>query len=256
MKLADELKGRDSAIAHCPARTTCPLSAVCGVETREGQPALFPTVSEVEQGQLVWTDVRHEQRALIIRSGVFSCLSNPDQREELPFSLFSRGDSFGFAELYLPNRMADMYYARALTAGQVCSFASKPLRRHLEDLPTPQREKILSCLLVNTTSAMFAQVEMLSKTRIADRIAILLARLDRLVERGGCSADELRLTHADIAKLIAADRVSVTRALRKMEQDDQVLLGYRSIAPKDALALDGPKFDYCRNFFKPEDKGQ
>lgn len=255
MKLADELKGRNSAIAHCPVRSICPIGALCGVETREGQPALFPTITEVNQGQLVWTDVRHEQRAMVIRSGVFSCLSNPEQREELVFSLFSCGDSFGFAELYLPGKMADMYYARALTSGQICSFASKPLRRHLEELPTPQREKILSCLLVNSTSAMFAQVEMLAKTRITDRISILLARLNELVAREGRSMDELHLSHADIAGLIAADRVSVTRALRKMEEDDQVLLGYRSVAPKGALPIDDPKFDYCRNFYSPEDKG-
>lgn len=256
MRLTDELKGRDSAIAHCPVRTTCPLGALCGVETCGGQPALFPTVDEVDQGQLLWTDVRHEKRALVIRSGVFSCLSNPEQREELAFSLFACGDSFGFAELYVPGKMADAYYARALTSGQVCSFASKPLRRHLEELPTPQREKILSCLLVNTTSAMYAQVEMLSKTRIADRIAILLARLGELLAREGRTLDEMRLTHADIAGLIAADRVSVTRALRKMEEDGQVLLGYRSIAPQGTPSADDPAFDYCRNFYSPEDAGR
>lgn len=253
MKLADELRGRDSAIVHCPARGTCPVGAICGVETCEGQPPLFPTITEVNQGELVWTDVRHEQRALIIRDGVFSCLSNPEQREELTFSLFSRGDSFGFAELYLPGKLADMYYARALTAGQVCSFASKPLRRHLENVPTPQREKIISCLLVNSTSAMFAQVEMLSKTRITDRISILLTRLNELVAREGRSMDELRLSHADIAGLIAADRVSVTRALRKMEEDNQVQLGYRSVALKDSPPIGDLRFDYCRNFYSPED---
>lgn len=256
MRLTDELKGRDSAIAHCPVRATCPIGALCGVETREGQPALFPTIDEVEQGQLVWTDVRHEKRAMVIRSGVFSCFSNPEQREELAFSLFSCGDSFGFAELYLSGKMADMYYARALTVGQVCTFAAKPLRRHLEELPTPQREKILSCLLVNTTSAMFAQVEMLSKTRVTDRIAILLARLNELLAREGRSMDELRLSHADIAGLIAADRVSVTRALRKMEEDGQVQLGYRSVAPKGVPSADDPQFDYCRSFFSLEGEGE
>ena len=56
MRLTDELKGRDSAIAHCPVRATCPIGALCGVETREGQPALFPDHRRgLEQGQLAWT---------------------------------------------------------------------------------------------------------------------------------------------------------------------------------------------------------
>ena len=103
---------------------------------------------------------------------------------------------------------------------------------------------------------MFAQVEMLSKTRVTDRIAILLARLNELLAREGRSMDELRLSHADIAGLIAADRVSVTRALRKMEEDGQVQLGYRSVAPKGVPSADDPQFDYCRSFFSLEGEGE
>lgn len=253
MKLASELKGRDSAIAHCPARSTCPMGALCGIETRKGQPALFPTIDEVEEGQLVWIDVRHEKRAVIIRSGAFSFLSSPEQRDDLAASLFGRGDSLGFAELYLPGKLADTYYIRALTSGQVCSFASKPLRRHLEELPTPQREKILSCLLVNTTSAMYAQVEMLSKSRVVDRITILLTRINELLAREGRSMDELHLTHADIAGLIAADRVSVTRALCKMKEDNRVLSSRRSIVLTDMPSIEDSQYDYCRNFYSPEE---
>ena len=255
MKPADERKGHETAVSHCSARNTCPIGVLCGSATRAGQPALLPKIVDVEQGQLVWTDVRYEQRALVVRSGIFACLSNPEQREELVFSLFSTGDSLGLAELYLPRSLTDAYYARALTAGQVCSFASKPLRRHLEGLPTPQREKILSCICVNSTTAMYTQVETLSKTRINDRIAILLARLKELSAREGSNMAELNLTHADIAKLVAADRVSVTRALRKMEEDGLVSLGYRSIVPTGSPSdPDDPALDFCRYFYRPEDK--
>ena len=102
---------------------------------------------------------------------------------------------------------------------------------------------------------MFAQVEMLSKTRITDRIAILLARLDQLVAREGRGMDELRLSHADIAGLIAADRVSVTRALRKMEEDGQVSLGYRSRAPPAPQPREKNQKEKIQSLVKPPEQG-
>ncbi len=256
MKPADERRGRETAVAHCPVRHSCPVGVLCGAQSHDDQLPLFPNIVDVKQDQLIWTDFRHEQRVFVVRSGIFACSSNPEQRDELVFSLFSSGDSMGLAEMYLPRGLADTYYARALTDGQLCSFASKPLRKHLESLPTPQREKVLSCLWINSTTAMYAQLETLSRTRVNDRIAILLARLKELSEREGTPRSELHLTHADIARLVCADRVSVTRALRKMEQDEVVSLGYRSIVPKEAEGgSEDESLDFCRNFFRPEDKG-
>ena len=67
---------------------------------------LYPTVIEVEAGELLWADLRFEQRVFAIQSGIFVCMSNLEQGREVPLALFGRGYSTGMAELYIAREIA------------------------------------------------------------------------------------------------------------------------------------------------------
>ena len=64
MNVEEYRKGEATLVAHCPARAYCPLGRVCATVAPGGSAPLFPVVSEVRQGELVWLDLRYEQRAL------------------------------------------------------------------------------------------------------------------------------------------------------------------------------------------------
>ena len=235
MRLDESRRGEQTAIRHCEARDLCPLGALCAAEESDERSPLYPTVIEVEAGELLWADLRFEQRVFAIQSGIFVCMSNLEQGREVPLALFGRGYSTGMAELYIPREIASTYYLRALTSGRVCSFPAKALRRHLEELPSPEVADLLSRALTNVSSASYARIKMLSKPLATDRIVMLFARLKELSAQEGRDLSHVKLTHGDIATLISSDRVSVTRALHKMEEKGLVELGYRSLQLNEML---------------------
>lgn len=235
MRIEDSRKGLETAIVHCPARDLCPMKSLCGVTSSSDHPTLFPTLMDVEQSNLLWVDLRLEQRVFVIRSGIYSCVSNLETSREIPISLLGRGYVIGLSELYIPREIASSYYLRALTPGTVCSFSAKAVRRRLEELPPTLSNSIISCSLINLTSAAYTQVKTLSRSLAGDRIAMLLLRLRELAARENRTLETIDITHGNIASLVSSDRVSITRALHKMEEAGFVELGYRSVKLTDAI---------------------
>lgn len=234
MRIEDYLKAESSALTCCPARRLCPLCELC-CATKDSRAALFPTMIDVAQGELLWTDLRFERRVFCIRSGVFAALSDLEHDHEVPFSLYGCGQGVGFGELYLERDISNSYYLRALSAGQVCSVPAKAVRRCLEDLPAPIANTLLSGVLTNVSAAAFTQARITARPLVGERVVMLLLAVSDLYAREGRVLEELQLTHGELATLVASDRVSITRALHRLEEDGLVELGYRSIRILPAL---------------------
>ena len=235
MKIEDYFKGEATAVKHCPVRSLCPMGVLCGVDPGEGRSALYPVITEVGVGELAWADLRHEQRVFVIKQGIFACMTDLEQNREVPFALYGCAYGIGHAELYIPRQIASAYFLRALTPGVVCSFSAKSLKHHLEALPGAVLAELLSCSLINLSAASHTQARIVSQARLYDRIVLLLIRLKELMLRDGGTGDSIALTHGQIASLVAADRAATTRALRKVEEDGLVELGYRSLRILDAV---------------------
>lgn len=229
MRMKEYLKGETVAAENCSMRGLCPVGTLCMAEDEMSGPPLFPTAIDINQGDMLWTDLRTEQRVFIVKTGVLSLVAHVSKDWETPFALYGSGAAIGLAELYVPRTTADTYHLKALVPGKVCSFLAKPLRRHLEDLPKPAPEKILSKAFVNMSAAALNQCAIMSKPSLRDRVALLLAILQNLAALSGAHIDVLHITHGEIAQHVMSDRGSVTRLLNKMEQEGDVELGYRSI---------------------------
>jgi len=234
MKIEEYFKGEATAVKHCPKRGECPMAMLCGHDV-DGGAGLYPTLANIATGDLVWADLRHEQRVFVIREGVFSCITDLEKDREVPFALYGSGYIIGLAELYIRREIASRYFLRALTPGTVCSFSAKALKRHLESQPGPLMAEALACSLINLSAASHTQSRIVSNPRLYDRIVLLLIRLRELAARDGRSLDSIALTHGAVASLVAADRVATTRVLHKLEQDGLVELGYRSLKICDAV---------------------
>lgn len=252
MNIDDFRRAEMSAVSHCAARSYCPLSALCGTAAEEKAP-LFPTVTEIAQGDVVWVDLRFEQRVCVIQTGLFSCTANLEHEHEVPFAVYGSGYAIGVNELYIERAITNSYYLRALTPGRICSFSAKILRRHLENAAAPQLGSVLSCALTNLSAATFTQLKIVSRTPLQDRIGMFLLYLRALAAREGRVLEEVNLTHGDIAALTLSDRISVTRTLHRMEEAGLVAPGYRSVRLLEGLlARDDLKRDVQTAFHIPK----
>ena len=242
MKVEEYFKGEETAVRHCPMRSACPVGTLCGIAPEDSDAPLYPTMTEIAPGDLVWVDLRFEQRVLAIRNGVFACITDLAKENEAPFSLCGAGNVIGLAELYIQREFTSTYYLRALTPGTICSFSAKALRHRLEDLPAPSSHKILSCTLMNLMVAAYSQSRVMGHMRLYDRVVSMLVRLKELCLRDGEGLRPISLTHGDVAGLVASDRASVTRTLHKIEAEGLVELGYRSLTPTAALDGVAPRY--------------
>ena len=198
---------------------------------------LVPTFLQVDRGEMLWTDLHFNPRVIVIRKGVFSCLVHVDRgRDEVPLALYGAGIAIGMAELFVPDApqkrdvaMSSMYYLRSVFAGEICVFPAGIIRKALE-IELPERARaIISCALTNQFAAACTLAKIVSYPSPRDRIISLLMLLKDMSGRGEKSDDTLRITHEEIARLVAFDRVSTTRALHKLRDEGAIELGYKSI---------------------------
>lgn len=228
MKLEDYLKIETSAITSCPVRGLCPAGQLCATHDDSGESALYPVVVEVHAGELIWIDLRFEQRCMFIRSGVFASISDLGGTET-PSALFGAGQALGLSELYVSRDVASTYYLRALTDATICSTPAKAMRRRLESLSNPQALSIVSCALTNISAATYTRVRTLAQPLVHERLLFLFLTIDELLARERRPFDCLGLTHDELASLVGSDRVSVTRSLHRLEEEGIIKLGYRRI---------------------------
>lgn len=229
MRLDEYLKSEATKVEYCTARHRCPIGKICGVTSHDGRTPLFPTIIEVEKGDMLWTDLRFEPRVFVVRKGIFTCIAHGDCEIELPFSLLGKGIAIGMAELYIPREASSTYYLKALLPGEVCSLPAKPLQRAVEAQPYPYSQVVLSATLTNQVSCSLTQAKIVSRPALRDRIILLLLCLKRLAAQSGGEGDSFAITHEDVASLVASDRVSTTRVLHKIRDEGLIELGYKSI---------------------------
>lgn len=229
----------------CPVRDTCPLCVICG--SREGSGSegggrgvsgpseefrknMLPrTVSKVEKGKLLWTNLHFEQCVHVIQGGLFTSFGYNEQGQEIPFALFGAGIVVGIAELYLPSEISDTYHVRSLLPGTVCTVPLRSIRQRLRSVSRAYEQRLLISALTNQASSAFTQAKVVSRNTIYERVLALLLYIHDLTARGDTRRSSLSLTHEEVATLVLSDRVSVTRALHKMRNDGLIELGYKSI---------------------------
>lgn len=228
MKWEDYRKHETIAIKHCPERDICPLGRLCGVETDKASRVLQPALAEVPKDDLVWVNWRNEHRVIIIKSGLFAVVSAAEDDGEV-FAVYGSGYCCGLAELYIDESVSYTYYLKALTDCTVCSFPANALRHRIEALPPSAANRVLASSLTNWSAATFQMQKLRSQSRKTERMALLLRYIREQSGRLGNPLSVIRLSHDELARLLGADRASVTRALHSLEQDGLISLGYKTV---------------------------
>lgn len=256
MRLDDYLKGEIAEVEHCAARWICPFGEICGTIKSSGGAPLFPTVLDVDKDEMLWTDMRFEQRVFVIKSGLFVCMAQETEEGELPYALYGSGIAIGAIELYTPREISEMYYLRAILPGKVCSLPFDTVKRKLNEAGAESAQEIVTSTLLNQSRAMFSQVKVIARHLLRDKIILQLLIIRDVVARSGKDVRTFKITHEELAYLVGSDRVSVTRVLNAMRDEGLIDLGYISITLNDSLLEMGSMVAEARSDFYVPGKGK
>lgn len=217
-------------VEYCPSRSMCPIGELCSASPQKKDVMFFPKITEVDKDSLIWTNLRHENNVHFIQSGVYSCIAHFADDWEIPFALYAKGNAVGLVELYAPESISNDYHLRVLIPGKICTFPARSLRHRLESMPFAKAQQVMSCCFANVSASVYTQSKVLSGKSLYNRILVLLLSIQDLANRADKDRSVINLTHEEIAQLVAADRASTTRVLKKMREDGVIELGYKTIS--------------------------
>ncbi len=203
---------------------------VCGAPIAVGEPDLTELVRSfrqvsLEAGWVLFSPGRAVEGAWIVRSGSVE-ISKGSGSSACVISILRAGDVIG--DIYLLLQVPPPVTARC-TEPTECWFIPADRWRELIAL-YPPIAVAWACNLAGRLSR--------SRERIVDLVAgTLLQRLARLLLAESRGAG-LRLPQKTIARMLGAQRTSVNKALKHMERQGVVQLGYGTVLVRDRERLE------------------
>jgi CRP/FNR family cyclic AMP-dependent transcriptional regulator len=189
----------------------------------------------LEQGDILYTPHESSERLFILKKGRVQVYEIDQTGDEITLSVVEGGNIFG--EMSLTGQSLQGVYVRALAPSFVVSLK----RADLEGLILKKPEVGLRLVRELAERLRASQVRYANVVQkdVPARLATLILTL---VDSEGLVSDEsyripTRYTHEQLASMIGAKRVAVTRAFRKLEGVGGVRLKDRYIIVKDRDAL-------------------
>lgn len=189
----------------------------------------------LDQDDILYTPHESSERLFILKKGRVQVYEIDVGGDEITLSVVEDGNIFG--EMVLTGQSLQGVYVRALAPSFVVSLK----RADLEELimKKPEVGLMLVRELAERLRASQVRYANIIHKDVPARLATLILTL---VDSEGLVSDEsyriaTRYTHEQLASMIGARRVAVTRAFRKLEEVNAVKLKDRYIIVKDLDAL-------------------
>jgi CRP/FNR family transcriptional regulator, global nitrogen regulator len=186
-------------------------------------------------GDAVYREGEYGDALYVLISGVLKVFRPYSGTKEATLRLLRPWDIFG--HLAFEGEARQRAYVEAVTECEVTKvpkvFVERAIRQEplvafklmtLLELRLVQYEELVKCLLPRETEA-----------RLANLLPILAQRFGE--KRDGTVTIDLRLTHQDLAAMVAATRESVTKVLNEMRNRDLIEIESGRITLKDSRAL-------------------
>ena len=187
-------------------------------------------------GDAIYREGEYGDALYVLISGVVKLFRPYSGSKEATLRLLKPWDIFG--HLAFAGEARQRAYAEAVTECTVTKvpkiFMERAIRREpqaalkmmtLLELRLVQYEELVKCLLPRETEA-----------RLANLLPILSQKFGENVGRGAVTID-LRLTHQDLAAMVASTRESVTKVLNDMRSRGVIEIEAGRITLKDREAL-------------------
>ena len=190
-----------------------------------------------QPGDAIYSEGEHGDALYVLVSGVVKLFRPYSGSKEATLRLLKPWDIFG--HLAFAGDAKQRAYAEAVTECKVTKvpkiFIERAIRREpraalkmmtLLELRLVQYEELVKCLLPRET-----------EVRLANLLPILARKFGEKSEDGRFVTTDLRLTHQDLAAMVASTRESVTKVLNEMRNRGVVEVEGGRITLKDYGAL-------------------
>ena len=219
---------------HCPMRQMCPLAFLCASQQGEHK-YILPNISNVNVGEMVWTDLSARRRMFVVRSGVLLNKVYGNNETEIPQTIFGPGSVAGVPDVFVSYIASDFYYFVGLTPSQLCSFDGDFFKERLADAGPEIAQQITARIALNQTTSIYGQTLTLAHRRVREKVVSVLMRLDLALSRQPGYEGELPITHDDIAFIACTERATASRELKKLARDKLIDIEYRRVTVLPAL---------------------
>ncbi len=211
-----------------------PLAAVFH---QMGSGSFPPVVENYERGKTIFFPGDPAERVYFLVKGAVKLSRVYEAGEEITVALLRENSVFGVLSLITGHRSDRFYHAVAFTPVELLSVPIEQVEKALKEDPD------LSILMLQGLSSRILQTEMMIET-LAHRdmgsrlvsFLLILCRDFGLPSSDGITID-LKLSHQAIAEAIGSTRVTVTRLLGDLRQDEMISIHKKKITVHNPVAL-------------------
>ncbi len=199
--------------------------------------AFPPVVETYERGKTIFFPGDPAERVYFLMRGAVKLSRVYEAGEEITVALLRENSVFGVLSLITGQRADRFYHAVAFTPVELLSVPIEQVEKALKDNPE------LSMIMLQGLSSRILQTEMMIET-LAHRdmgsrlvsFLLILCRDFGLPAQDGITID-LKLSHQAIAEAIGSTRVTVTRLLGDLRQDNMISIHKKKITVHNPVTL-------------------
>lgn len=196
-----------------------------------------PVVETFERGKTIFFPGDPAERVYFLQKGAVKLSRVYEQGEEITVALLRESSVFGVLSLITGQKADRFYHAVAFTPVELLSVPIEQVEKALKENPD------LSMWMLKGLSTRILQTEMMIET-LAHRdmgsrlvsFLLILCRDFGVSEGQGVTID-LKLSHQAIAEAIGSTRVTVTRLLGDLRQDNMISITKKKITVHNPATL-------------------
>jgi global nitrogen regulator NtcA len=205
---------------------------------RQMSGAAYPPVVETfERGKTIFFPGDPAERVYFLQKGAVKLSRVYEQGEEITVALLRENSVFGVLSLITGQKADRFYHAVAFTTVELLSVPIEQVEKTLKENPE------LSMWMLKGLATRILQTEMMIET-LAHRdmgsrlvsFLLILCRDFGVPESGGMTID-LKLSHQAIAEAIGSTRVTVTRLLGDLRQENMISINKKRITVHNPATL-------------------
>ncbi|MGB3571725.1 MAG: global nitrogen regulator NtcA [Phormidesmis sp.] len=199
--------------------------------------SLPPVVDSYERNKTIFFPGDPAERVYFLTKGAVKLSRVYEAGEEITVALLRENSVFGVLSLITGDRSDRFYHAVAFTPVELISIQVDQMNQSLKEHPE------LSTMMLRGLSSRILQTEMMIET-LAHRdmgsrlvsFLLILCRDFGMPGSEGITVD-LKLSHQAIAEAIGSTRVTVTRLLGDLREQDMISIHKKKITVHDPVTL-------------------
>ncbi|MGL6337941.1 MAG: global nitrogen regulator NtcA [Waterburya sp.] len=202
-----------------------------------GRGSFPPVVESFERGKTIFFPGDPAERVYFLLKGAVKLSRVYEAGEEITVALLRENTVFGVLSLITGQKSDRFYHAVAFTPVELLSAPIEQVEKSLQENPE------LSMLMLRGLSSRILQTEMMIETlahrdmgsRLVSFLLILCRDFGVPTEEG--IKIDLKLSHQAIAEAIGSTRVTVTRLLGDLRDQEMVAIHKKKITVHNPVAL-------------------